>query len=298
MDEKTRNVLKSYFENGDRPDEKQFNEFIDSMINKLDDGIYILHPEKFVGIGVKNPKEKLDIAGGIRIGDSSGIFPGVIRWTGNDFEGYDGKEWISLTKDKTANRSVFIPEPRIECTADNLYIYWDDCTDKQFLNYKPSYWLYRYKSRIKKTFKNKAVKSKIKSKRWAHPEHRDSTSHNNPRNTEFNVNIQPGLKQLLDMQPAKWFKPIPNDKVNKYFIPRGQGMYPVPQNPHFNRRFEYFRIRIVIRIGDQYEYGPFSEVFSLGHRRIYTKNKNLKVYKPVFEMVHPGNGMCRKTVNS
>jgi len=49
-----------------------------------------------VGIGVINPGEKLDVAGGVKIGNSSGTNAGTIRWTGSDFEGYDGSSWRSL----------------------------------------------------------------------------------------------------------------------------------------------------------------------------------------------------------
>jgi len=50
-----------------------------------------------VGIGTTSPAELLDVAGGIRVGNSSGSNAGTIRWTGSDFEGYDGSSWSSLT---------------------------------------------------------------------------------------------------------------------------------------------------------------------------------------------------------
>jgi hypothetical protein len=52
----------------------------------------------YVGIGTSQPKVKLDINGGIRIGYSETDFPGIIRFTGNDFEGYNGTTWLSLTE--------------------------------------------------------------------------------------------------------------------------------------------------------------------------------------------------------
>jgi microcystin-dependent protein len=51
-----------------------------------------------VGIGKNDPQEKLDIDGGIRLGSTNTVNPGTIRWTGSDFEGYNGKEWVSLTQ--------------------------------------------------------------------------------------------------------------------------------------------------------------------------------------------------------
>ena len=50
-----------------------------------------------VGIGTVAPAETLDVAGGIRIGNSSNTNAGTIRWTGSDFEGYNGSEWQSFT---------------------------------------------------------------------------------------------------------------------------------------------------------------------------------------------------------
>ncbi len=54
-----------------------------------------------VGIGggsaPKIPVETLDVEGAIKIGNTTGRNAGTIRWTGQDFEGYDSTEWISLT---------------------------------------------------------------------------------------------------------------------------------------------------------------------------------------------------------
>ncbi|MDZ7860777.1 MAG: hypothetical protein U5O15_08990 [Candidatus Krumholzibacteriota bacterium] len=50
-----------------------------------------------VGIGTIYPHELLDVAGGIKLGSSTGTNAGTMRWTGSDFEGYDGGSWQSLT---------------------------------------------------------------------------------------------------------------------------------------------------------------------------------------------------------
>ena len=50
-----------------------------------------------VGIGTTSPVEKLDVDGGINIGTTAGTNAGTLRWTGTDFEGYDGSLWKSLT---------------------------------------------------------------------------------------------------------------------------------------------------------------------------------------------------------
>jgi len=295
MSENTRQNIKTYFEDGDRPTEEHFKELIDSFINKLDDEIYVVSPkgknEKRVGIGVAKPKSKLDIKGGIKIGNANDKFEGVIRWTGSDFEGYDGKIWRSLTRDLTATREIFIPEPQIECTADRLYAFWDGCTDKRFLDFNPAYWLYRYKSRIKQTYKDKSKRTRLKPKKWAHTENMEKGSHNNARHTEFVLDRTAGKKQFIDMEPVKWFKPIPNNTKDGFWIPKGQGINPVPEKTYFNRRFEYFKLRIVLNVDGTLVYGPFSETFSLGYRRRHFRDSKQKKYKPVFELVQPGKGM-------
>ncbi len=298
MSENTRRNIKTYFENGDRPTEEHFRDLIDSFINKLDDEIYILIPggnrEKRVGIGESRPQAKLDVKGGIKIGNANERFAGVIRWNGTDFEGFDGTAWRSLTKDSTATREVFIPAPRIECTADRLYAYWEDCSDKRFMDFTPQYWLYRYKSRIKQTYKNKAKRTRLRAKRWAHTANNDQKSHNAPKRTEFALNRTAGSKQLIDMEPIKWFKPIPGNTTEGYWIPKGQGVNPVPVRTYFNRRFEYFRLRIVLNVNGKQIFGPFSETFSLGYRRRYFSSSRVKRYKPVFELVQPSKGMGRQ----
>jgi hypothetical protein len=50
-----------------------------------------------VGIGTTTPAELLDVNGGLKIGGTSHTNAGTIRWTGSDFEGYDGSTWKSFT---------------------------------------------------------------------------------------------------------------------------------------------------------------------------------------------------------
>jgi hypothetical protein len=64
-----------------------------------------------VGIGEINPSQKLDVAGAIQLGASASNETGVIRWTGTDFEGYDGSEWISLTGGASINYGDCYEEP-------------------------------------------------------------------------------------------------------------------------------------------------------------------------------------------
>lgn len=50
-----------------------------------------------VGVGTATPVEKLDVDGGIKIGNTTNANAGTIRWNGNCFEGYDGNTWLALS---------------------------------------------------------------------------------------------------------------------------------------------------------------------------------------------------------
>jgi hypothetical protein len=50
-----------------------------------------------IGIGNTTPAELLEITGAIKIGATSNLNAGTVRWTGSDFEGYDGSSWKSFT---------------------------------------------------------------------------------------------------------------------------------------------------------------------------------------------------------
>lgn len=54
-----------------------------------------------VGIGTTSPAEVLDVNGAVKLNNTANTNAGTIRWTGTDFEGYDGIEWISLTSGGT-----------------------------------------------------------------------------------------------------------------------------------------------------------------------------------------------------
>ena len=51
-----------------------------------------------VGIGTTAINQKLEVNGGVGIGNTSTSSPGAIRFTGSDFEGYNGTGWNSFTK--------------------------------------------------------------------------------------------------------------------------------------------------------------------------------------------------------
>lgn len=64
-----------------------------------------------LGLGVTDPIEKMELDGAIRIGADSGSppAPGTIRWTGSDFEGFDGASWASMTA-PSAQTLLIAPE--------------------------------------------------------------------------------------------------------------------------------------------------------------------------------------------
>lgn len=50
----------------------------------------------YLGLGVASPVEPLDSVGGIKIGNAVQSSGGTIRYSGNDFQGYDGTSWKSF----------------------------------------------------------------------------------------------------------------------------------------------------------------------------------------------------------
>ncbi len=59
-----------------------------------------------VGIGTLSPSEKLSVFGGLQIGNTQSLNQGTIRWTGADFEGYNGNEWVSLTRSEAGIANI------------------------------------------------------------------------------------------------------------------------------------------------------------------------------------------------
>ncbi|MCO4783228.1 MAG: hypothetical protein KC646_12960 [Candidatus Cloacimonetes bacterium] len=77
--------------------------------------LFINEPNGNVGIGLlSSPNEKLQVNGGISLGDTTGSNAGTIRYNG-DFEGYDGSEWESLTN----SVAVSSPWMLVETLANN-----------------------------------------------------------------------------------------------------------------------------------------------------------------------------------
>jgi hypothetical protein len=69
-----------------------------SIGNSIFVGSYPYPHTNEVGISVQNPKERLDVDGALRLKTTANTNAGTIRWSGTDFEGYNGTKWLSLTK--------------------------------------------------------------------------------------------------------------------------------------------------------------------------------------------------------
>jgi len=94
-----------------------------------------------VGIGTTSPDQKLEVSGGIKIGDISGTpTAGTIRWTGTDFEGYTGTEWISLTI-AIANyvKPIGISSPTLSDHNNGIFYYAIDENWNTWWNSQPDY---------------------------------------------------------------------------------------------------------------------------------------------------------------
>ncbi|MBN1998945.1 hypothetical protein JW935_15405 [candidate division KSB1 bacterium] len=70
------------------------------MLVKSSDGgvLMTVTEDSAVGIGTSDIVEKLDVNGAIHLGNTKASNTGTIRWTGTDFEGYNGSSWLSLTE--------------------------------------------------------------------------------------------------------------------------------------------------------------------------------------------------------
>jgi hypothetical protein len=102
---KTKNDLKSRFKTGMRPTEKDFEDLIESMITGEDDKIYSKGDK--VGIGIKEPKEKLEVDGAVKVGESTANpTEGTIRFnTNKEFQGFDGSNWVKFGGENSAWKS-------------------------------------------------------------------------------------------------------------------------------------------------------------------------------------------------
>ncbi len=99
-----RETLRGFFSSGKKPTEEQFHKLIESYFHKLDDGLS-LSPEKNLGIGTGDPKARLHIEGGLKIGlpteDLSQISPGTMQWTGTKLQIFFAGAWQNVWSSDT-----------------------------------------------------------------------------------------------------------------------------------------------------------------------------------------------------
>lgn len=107
MAETSSQDLKGIFVTGAIPSQVDFEDLIDSSVNKLDAGITYLEASsnKYFGIGTATPSERLEVAGGIKIGTAINAGNGTIRYAANVFEGRANGAWVSLISKWTLSGS-------------------------------------------------------------------------------------------------------------------------------------------------------------------------------------------------
>jgi hypothetical protein len=85
-DKLSRGVLRTFFETGDVPTQKNFEDLIESYINTVDDGVNV------------DVDKNLLVTGAVKFGNPSAdpSEGGFIRWNGSQFEGFNGTAWEPL----------------------------------------------------------------------------------------------------------------------------------------------------------------------------------------------------------
>lgn len=84
MSEVARSALTAKFQNGDRPDETDFTDLIDSALNKASDGLAI------------DADKTLVLTRGLRLGDSAAAVAGGLRFNGGSVQFHDGANWLPV----------------------------------------------------------------------------------------------------------------------------------------------------------------------------------------------------------
>ena len=84
MSEVARTALIGKFQNGDRPDETDFTNLIDSCVNKVSDGLSV------------DADLNLILTRGLRLGNSAANVAGGMRFNGGQVQFHDGTNWLPI----------------------------------------------------------------------------------------------------------------------------------------------------------------------------------------------------------
>jgi hypothetical protein len=84
MSEVARSALIGKFQNGDRPDETDFTNLIDSALNKVSDGLSV------------DADLNLILTRGLRLGNSAATVAGGLRFSGGQVQFHDGTNWLAI----------------------------------------------------------------------------------------------------------------------------------------------------------------------------------------------------------
>lgn len=84
MSEVARSTLIGKFQNGDRPDESDFTNLIDSALNKVSDGLGV------------DADLNLVLSRGLRLGNSAATVAGGLRFSGGQVQFHDGTGWLAV----------------------------------------------------------------------------------------------------------------------------------------------------------------------------------------------------------
>lgn len=74
------------------------------------------------GFNSEDPEAMLDVDGTIKIGNSGENVAGAIRWTGSQFQGYDGSAWNNFVSSTTSNWILSGTNVRLSPTTNNVAI--------------------------------------------------------------------------------------------------------------------------------------------------------------------------------
>lgn len=84
MSELGRTLLRGKFQNGDRPNETDFSDLIDSNLNKVSDGLTV------------DTDLNLILTRGLRLGNSAATVAGGLRFSGGQVQFHDGTTWLPI----------------------------------------------------------------------------------------------------------------------------------------------------------------------------------------------------------